>query len=108
MPNRKYLDYLESPEWWTLRKTAMRRAQFRCERERPGEARHEGPLEIHHLHYRTLGNERLEDLQVLCPACHEQKRLPKNLRKQALEAYGQSRLFDRWDDDDANIPLEAA
>jgi len=103
-----YLYYLESPEWWTIRRAAMRRAQFRCERQKPGEPRHEGPLEVHHLHYDTLGNERPEDVVVLCDPCHRNEHIPRNKRKRILEAYGQARLFDRWDDDDQAIPLEAA
>ena len=29
--------------------------------------------QIHHLHYDTLGEESMEDLQALCPKCHMQK-----------------------------------
>ena len=106
---RQYLEYLDSPEWWTLRKRAMRRAQFKCERENPSGPRHEGPLEVHHRHYRTFGHEQLEDVEVLCPSCHRDEHIPRNKKNRILEAYGQSRLFDRWDDDDAtHHPLEAA
>ena len=94
--HKDYLDYLDSPEWWSIRRNAMRRAQWRCEQEKPGESRHEGPLEVHHRHYKTLGNEALDDVEVLCPACHRAKRIPCNRRKRALESYGQERLFDRW------------
>ena len=86
----------------------MRRANFRCERQKPGEPRHEGPLEVHHRHYDTLGNERLDDVEVLCSSCHRNEHTPRNKKKRVLEAYGQSRLFDRWDDDDITHPLEAA
>jgi len=98
MPTRAhYLDYLDSPEWWTIRRAALRRAQFRCEQEQPGEARHEGPLEAHHVHYRNLGCERLDDVEVLCRPCHRAKRIPRNLQKRMLEdLFGQGRLFDRW------------
>ena len=67
MALRSYLSYLDSPEWWAIRRQAMRRARFRCERERPGETRHEGALELHHRHYRTLGFETLEDVEVTLP-----------------------------------------
>jgi 5-methylcytosine-specific restriction endonuclease McrA len=97
-----YLEYLDSPEWWTKRRAAMRRAQWRCEYEKPGDPRHEGPLEVHHRHYRTLGCEGLDDLEVLCPACHRAKRIPRNLQKRALESYGQERLFQRWGHDYAD------
>ena len=96
MGSRNYLEYLESPEWWTIRRNAMRRAQWRCENEKLGEPRHEGPLEVHHLHYRTLGCEQLDDVQVLCPACHRARRIPRNRQKLLLETHGQDRLFERW------------
>jgi hypothetical protein len=64
-----YLDYLDSPQWKAVCEAAMRRANGHCERETPGEPRHEGPLEVRHLHYQTLGYEFLEDLEVICPAC---------------------------------------
>ena len=96
MPTRNYLEYLDSPEWWAIRRTAMRRAQWKCEQQKPGEPRHDGPLELHHRHYRTLGCEGLDDVEVLCAACHRAKRIPRNLRKRAIESYGQQRLFERW------------
>jgi 5-methylcytosine-specific restriction endonuclease McrA len=110
MAHKEYLDYLESPEWWTIRRTAMRRANWRCEREKPGDPRHEGPLEVHHRTYENLGRERLDDVEVLCPACHRNEHIPRNVKKRQLEAYGQARLFDRWVDerDDWPVPLKAA
>ena len=100
--HRTYLQYLDSPEWRTIRRAAMRRAQFRCERENPGGLRHEGALEVHHRHYLTFGHERLEDVEVLCPDCHRSEHVPRNLKKRELERYGQARLFDRWWDDHEN------
>lgn len=29
------------------------------------------PLQLHHKHYRTLGNERLQDVEALCVDCHK-------------------------------------
>lgn len=111
--HRNYLDYLESPEWFAVRRAAMRRAQFRCERQKPGELRHEGPLDVHHKHYDSLGHETLDDVEVLCRRCHHDEHIPCNRRKRMLEAYGQQRLpgFARWGDDDdltTHHPLEAA
>ena len=97
MATRNYLEYLDSPEWWTIRRSAMRRAQFRCERESPLGPRHDGPLDIHHKHYRTLGCESLDDVEVLCRACHRAERRPTNRQKARLERHGQQRLFDRWE-----------
>ena len=107
---KTYLAYLDSQEWWTIRKQAMRRANFRCERESPSGPRHEGPLEVHHRHYDNLGHEALDDVEVLCHGCHRNEHIPRNRKKRALERDGQARLFDRWWDDNEPIdqPLEAA
>lgn len=105
MGSPDYLAYLDSPEWWATRKLAIRRADYQCERCRAC-----GPFEVHHRTYRTLGCEADEDLEVLCPACHRDERLPRNLRKRMLERHGQQRLFDRWkeeDDDELQLPLAA-
>jgi 5-methylcytosine-specific restriction endonuclease McrA len=48
------------------------------------------------LHYRNLGHERPEDVVVLCPDCHRDEHVPRNLKKRELERHGQQRLFDRW------------
>lgn len=66
----EYEAYIHSGEWAS--KTARMRAMRpwkdceRCLRKPMG-----GPLEVHHLHYRTLGNESPRDLIVVCRACHE-------------------------------------
>jgi 5-methylcytosine-specific restriction endonuclease McrA len=92
MSSRDYLEYLESPEWWTIRKQAVRRADYCCER-----CGNRGSIEVHHRTYCRLGDESAEDLEVLCSTCHRAERVPKNRRKRVLEQCGQLRLFDRWD-----------
>ena len=96
---RTHVDYwvhLASIEWEALRREAMRRAGFRCERQRPGDPPHPGPFELHHLHYDTVGFETLEDVELLCQSCHRTEHAPRNRQKRLFEAYGQQRLFDRW------------
>jgi hypothetical protein len=93
MSSRDYFAYLDSPEWWAIRKLVLRRAEYRCER-----CDKRGALEVHHRTYCRLGDESSDDLEVLCPACHRAERLPHNLRKRVLEQLGQLRLFDRWVD----------
>lgn len=92
----EYWSHLKSIEWEKLRRQALHRAQFRCERERPGGPRHDGPLELHHLHYDTVGYETLDDVELVCQSCHRDAHAPRNRRKRMLENYGQQRLFDRW------------
>lgn len=49
----------------TLRALAMVAARGQCADCR------DSATEVHHLHYRTLGNETLLDVLPLCSACHE-------------------------------------
>ena len=37
-------------------------------------------LEVHHKHYDTLGDERDEDLEVLCKACHKEADRKREIR----------------------------
>jgi 5-methylcytosine-specific restriction endonuclease McrA len=56
-----------SPRWQQLRSAAMLRARGRCEYcDYAGRG-----LATAHLTYERLGNETLEDLIVLCGACHD-------------------------------------
>lgn len=61
-----YHAYIASPEWFRLRNRKVKSVGFRCEW-----CRQVKNLNVHHLHYRTLGHEDLDDLQVLCRQCHK-------------------------------------
>jgi hypothetical protein len=65
--NISYQDYLLTPGWRRKRKGALTRAGFRCER-----CDGKRDLQVHHRTYERLGDERPEDLEVLCASCHEQ------------------------------------
>lgn len=60
-----YLEYLKSDAWRERRASKLEASKFRCERcgEREG-------LEVHHLSYDRLGQERTDDLIVLCKSHH--------------------------------------
>ncbi len=58
-PNRYY-----TPEWRALRRMKLA-AVNECEK---CGFKHE--LNVHHKHYKTYGNEKMEDLKVLCKRCH--------------------------------------
>jgi hypothetical protein len=65
-PN-EYTAYLETEHWQNTRRSALLIARYRC-----AECHSNDSLEVHHLHYRTLGRENvLTDLRVLCATCHE-------------------------------------
>lgn len=61
-----YRDHLESRVWFKLRDAVDARCGGICERC------HQRQFEnLHHLHYRTVGSESLNDVQGLCRICHE-------------------------------------
>lgn len=69
-----YKNYLQSEQWREKREMVFRfngRQCVHCGSEKR--------LHVHHVTYENLGNEKLEDLMVLCESCHaeEHKRLKK-------------------------------
>jgi 5-methylcytosine-specific restriction endonuclease McrA len=67
----EYINYINSDEWQAFRKRALAAFGNKCVRcEAPGS---DVILQVHHLSYRRLGRERLEDVTVLCVPCHESK-----------------------------------
>jgi len=62
-----YKIYLQTFEWDETRKLAYKRANNKC--ENCGDTK---DLNVHHLTYENLGNERPEDLKVLCSRCHRE------------------------------------
>ncbi len=63
-----YLKYLQSPWWKQRRQSRLRQAGWRCQECGVG-----GLLQVHHLAYDRVWEERDSDLQVLCRPCHEKK-----------------------------------
>ena len=61
-----YAAYLESDHWKIVRRQALQRALYAC--ERCGQSKH---LNVHHLTYVRLGAEEPDDLEVLCRGCHK-------------------------------------
>ena len=66
----KYKKYIKSQEWKEKRQAELEACDFKCECD--GGCIREA-TQIHHLHYDTLGNESMEDLQALCAKCHMSK-----------------------------------
>jgi hypothetical protein len=60
-----YADYLKSDHWKAFRKRYMKSG-----RPRLCLACGHGRIQLHHLTYNRIGNERLEDLIPLCGDCH--------------------------------------
>lgn len=65
-----YNRYLESPEWKAKRSKVLNRDHWRCTMRRNGCTLL--ATEVHHLTYKNVGDEPLEDLTSICHDCHEQ------------------------------------
>lgn len=61
----RYSFYLRSKKWKAFRKTVLERDGFNC--VMCGTAYN---LEVHHVTYRNVGWEKLEDCVTLCDTCH--------------------------------------
>lgn len=64
--SRAYLEYLASDEWQRVRQRVFATRLRRCERCKIFGVR----LDLHHKSYANFGNERDEDLELLCRSCH--------------------------------------
>lgn len=72
-----YQSYLHSEKWRELRAKKIKSCHFKCE----GCGTNHG-LQVHHLTYKRIFNERMNDLMVLCGDCHAKthelwKKVPK-------------------------------
>lgn len=66
---RHYLARLKHPSWRKLRREVMIRDNFMCR------LCGEEATEVHHLTYRRLGHEPLEDLIAVCRDCNQDERV---------------------------------
>lgn len=62
-----YADYLKTEHWQQVRKSALARAEHRCQLCNAAEN-----LNVHHRTYENRGAEKDSDVTVLCKPCHEQ------------------------------------
>jgi hypothetical protein len=75
----QYEKYLETPHWQAFRKLVFeaqlkrlgRNCCERCQKERNSEGTVR--LQVHHLTYERLGNELIEDVEIICRDCHEKE-----------------------------------
>ena len=61
----EYKAYLNSPRWQAIRKRLYREYDYKC--AMCGSPKN---LNVHHITYERLGEEKDEDLTVLCQKCH--------------------------------------
>lgn len=62
-----YNEYLNSPEWGSKKKIVHDKYNDKC-----GLCESKMFLQVHHIHYKNVGNENIEDLILVCKTCHEQ------------------------------------
>lgn len=61
-----YKEYLQTGEWQSKRKAALKDADHKCQLCSVGDTE----LHVHHKNYDRRGEELPEDLMVLCKNCH--------------------------------------
>ena len=72
-----YDDYMKSVEWEEKRQLRLRMDGFRC--FKCGTAVN---LQVHHITYERLGQEKMGDLVTLCKKCHKRLHEPKENKPQ--------------------------
>jgi len=64
--SKQYTDYMASPEWKAKKRQVFSARGYVCEHCKATDVQ----LHVHHLTYIRLGNEKLEDLAIVCRPCH--------------------------------------
>jgi 5-methylcytosine-specific restriction endonuclease McrA len=64
----RYQQHISSVQWKSLRRKVIEQRGNRC--ERCGQEGASLALALHHKQYRSLGDEQLEDVELLCRECH--------------------------------------
>lgn len=68
IPDINKKNYMQSDKWDQIRKAVLQRDNYTCRKCNASDI----TLDVHHLHYRSLGNESLEDLITVCRSCHNE------------------------------------
>ena len=65
--------YLRSRHWRMVRRAKLEAVKYKCEKchNKPYFVDEFTPLDVHHLTYRRIFHETLNDLQVLCRTWHK-------------------------------------
>lgn len=101
----RYHKRISSTEWKKLRLEVIEQQGNRCQ--------HCGKdgisLALHHKHYKSMGNEQPQDVELLCSDCHataDQKRRPKHeYPKEGLIVGSDGDYWGQFDPDTVYIPM---
>jgi hypothetical protein len=102
-PEQEYKDYINSAPWRKLRKAKIVQAGEKC--ERCGLSKWSVKLEVHHKNYKHFKNERMEELEVLCPDCHSKADDERREEENSDIRFANSSLargFENWMDRGSN------
>lgn len=91
MVSNAYKKYINSKEWYRKRERWLEQADYECQ----WCSRRRCRLQVHHLTYERLFNERDDDVIVLCSTCHKwadkiRKILSNTPHKEVLRDYAES------------------
>jgi len=65
MGSKRYYQYMKSSAWRIKRQVALDFHGRKC-----SDCGSTYDLQVHHLNYSNMGNETMNDLQILCESCH--------------------------------------
>lgn len=86
MNKTDYAKYLQSEHWLEVRSRLLGDGPewcVRCDMPRwLARIAYDQDLHIHHKHYRTLGSEAPDDLEILCRRCHEIETFGKSILRE--------------------------
>lgn len=101
----RYVQRVSSAEWKRLKNTIVEQRGHRCEHC----GQESVSLALHHVHYRTLGSEMPDDIELLCPECHtkadEARRPKRNYPEEGLIVGSEGDYWGKFDPDTIYIPL---
>lgn len=101
----RYDQHISSAEWKSLKHKIIEQRGNRCERC----GQENASLELHHVHYHSLGNEKPEDVELLCSECHskadETRRPKRNYPQEGLIVDVDGDYWGKFDPDTIYIPL---
>lgn len=83
-----YNAFLQGDYWKNFRAETIKKRGGKCERCDTTKN-----LVVHHITYKTLGNERPEDVLVLCHSCHEKEHMKNKNSKHRFNRYGFTNYF---------------
>lgn len=75
-----YLNYLNSSEWKAIKKMVLKRDEYLCQECKENQA-----SEVHHLTYKNIYNEKLEELISVCSDCH--KKIHNELMQKQIKKF---------------------